>query len=271
MIPRAHITSWRANAPWPSNENVEQDLVLSRALVEIFQNETVSEQALFRGGTALHKLIFKNAGRYSEDIDLVQRVAGQIGPMIKAIRETLDPWLGNPKRNQGQGRFTLLYRYETAFEPISTRRMKIEINTREHFSVLGTTAVPFTVENSWFSGFANIPVFQLDELLGTKLRALFQRKKGRDLFDLWFALNSGRPDVDRVLECFGQYMLHESSCISRAEFEANMAGKMTSPEFLNDHHALMPLDAHYSPSAAWEIVKTHLIEKLPGDPWKGQV
>jgi len=271
VIPRAYITSWRTNAPWPSNENVEQDLVLSRALVEIFQNETVSKQTLFRGGTALHKLIFKTAARYSEDIDLVQRDAGQIGPMVQAIRETLDPWLGNPKRNQGQGRFTLLYRFETAYEPVSTRRLKIEINTREHFAVLGHSAVPFVVESPWFSGSTSIPVFELDELLGTKLRALFQRKKGRDLFDLWFALNSGNVDCGRVLECFSQYMRNESSAVSRAEFEANMAMKMKSPEFLNDHHALMPRDAHYAPQVAWEIVKTRLIEKLPGEPWKGQV
>lgn len=76
MIPRAHITAWRSVAPWPSNEQVEQDLVLSRALVTMFSEGVVAEQALFRGGTALHKLFFPAGGRYSEDIDLVQRDAG---------------------------------------------------------------------------------------------------------------------------------------------------------------------------------------------------
>ena len=110
MIPRANITAWRAQAPWPSNEQVEQDLLLSRALVAMFSHDTVAEQILFRGGTALHKLFLGAIGRYSEDIDLVQRDAGPIGGVIDAIRETLDPWLGSPKWKQGKGRFTLFYR-----------------------------------------------------------------------------------------------------------------------------------------------------------------
>ena len=36
----------------------------------------------------------------------------------------------------------------------------------------------------WFTGAAKVLTYDLDELLGTKLRALYQRKKGRDLFDL---------------------------------------------------------------------------------------
>ena len=53
MIPRANITAWRVHAPWPSNEQVEQDLVLSRALIAMFSRDLVAEQAVFRGGTVL--------------------------------------------------------------------------------------------------------------------------------------------------------------------------------------------------------------------------
>jgi hypothetical protein len=55
MIPRANITAWRTIAPWPSNEQVEQDLVISRVLVEIFSNRIVAEQAAFHGGAALQR------------------------------------------------------------------------------------------------------------------------------------------------------------------------------------------------------------------------
>ena len=89
MIPRAHITAWRAHAPWPSNEQVEQDLVLSRALVAIFSQKTVTDRAVFRGGTALHKLFSGAARRYSEDIDLVQIEPGGIGPIIDRIQGIL--------------------------------------------------------------------------------------------------------------------------------------------------------------------------------------
>ena len=269
MIPRANITAWRARAPWPSNEQVEQDLVLSRALVAMFSHRVVADRVVFRGGTALHKLYFGEAGRYSEDIDLVQRDAGPIGELINAIRETLDSWLGSPRWKQGQGRFTLYYRFETSFAPVSTKRLKIEINTREHFAVLGATTRPFTVENPWFSGTAEITVYHLDELLGTKLRALYQRKKGRDLDDVWLALRTGEPSGDRIMECFQQYMAHDGATVSRAEFEADLSAKLASDAFLEDIRLLVPADVEYDPVTAAQIVKDELITKLPGKTWRG--
>jgi hypothetical protein len=56
-------------------------------------------------------------------------------------------------------------------------RLKIEINCYEHFTELGYVKVPFSVENSWFTGKCDVTTYPLNELLGTKLRALYQRKK----------------------------------------------------------------------------------------------
>jgi len=269
LIPRANITAWRSHAPWPANEQVEQDLVLSRALVAMFSAETVAAQAIFRGGTALHKLFLSSGRRYSEDIDLVQRDAGPIGDLIDSIRDTLDSWLGDPKWKQGQGRFTLVYRFETTFPPVSTMRLKIEINTREHFAVLPVAQHPFVVDNPWFSGTAALPVYHLDELLGTKMRALYQRKKGRDLFDLWVALRSGEATSARVVECFQRYMDHGGLTVSRAEFEVNLAAKLATAAFREDVRPLVAADVNYDPPEAAELVLTELISKLPGEPWKG--
>jgi predicted nucleotidyltransferase component of viral defense system len=72
VISRAHITAWRAIAPWSTDAQVEQDLIVSRALVQIFSESTLSSRLAFRGGTALHKLFLNPPSRYSEDIDLVQ-------------------------------------------------------------------------------------------------------------------------------------------------------------------------------------------------------
>lgn len=75
VIPRAYITAWRSDAPWPDDAQVEQDLVIARALVELFGRPSLAAALAFRGGTALHKLHFESSGRYSEDIDLVQMEA----------------------------------------------------------------------------------------------------------------------------------------------------------------------------------------------------
>lgn len=107
MIPRASITGWRAQAPWISDEQVEQDLILSRILIDLFSNPILSKNLAFRGGTALHKLFFNPPGRYSEDIDLVRMGVGPIGEIINAIRNKLDIWLGTPTTKRNKGRFTL--------------------------------------------------------------------------------------------------------------------------------------------------------------------
>lgn len=101
MIPRDYITEWRAHAPWVQDFQVEQDLVISRALVAIFNHPVLAKSLAFRGGTALHKLHLKPAARYSEDIDLVQIRAEPAGPIMSALRDVLDverlpgaPWQG---------------------------------------------------------------------------------------------------------------------------------------------------------------------------------
>lgn len=269
MIPRAYITAWRGTAPWPEDWQVEQDLVLSRALVDIFSDETVAEHAVFRGGTALHKLFFDPPGRYSEDIDLVQRHAGPIGPLVDAIRSVLDPWLGQPRWKAGQGRFTLYYRFETTMAPVVRARVKLEINTREHFAVHGFAARAFEVRSACFSGRTEIPTYSLPELLGTKLRALYQRKKGRDLFDLDLALSHPEFDADRLLEAFEQYMAFGETPVSRAQFEANMDAKLTDALFTADLPPLLRTGVEHVPEAAWRRVHDALVRLLPGDPWKG--
>jgi predicted nucleotidyltransferase component of viral defense system len=269
VIPRAHVTAWRAKAPWPEDAQVEQDLVVSRALVEMFGDTDVAREMAFRGGTALHKLFFGSPLRYSEDIDLVQIEPGRIGPAIDSIRATLDHWLGTPKYTRGRDRVALRYRFESTSKPVQRMRMKIEINTREHFAVLGFDRRAFAIESPWFSGKVDVTTYKPEELLATKLRALYQRKKGRDLYDLWLALTSIRIDDGRVVDCFGRYLKRVGATVSRAEFEANLSRKLHSPAFLNDIAPLLPAGTDYDAPAAASLVSDRLITKLPGEPWKG--
>ena len=95
----------------------------------------------------------------------------------------LDPWLGIPRWCQKAGRIALVYRVQSGDTPPLKLRLKIEINAREHFSAFEFRRIPFSVESRWFDGAADILTYELDELLATKMRALYQRKKARDLFD----------------------------------------------------------------------------------------
>jgi predicted nucleotidyltransferase component of viral defense system len=249
---------------------VEQDLVLSRAVVELFRHPLLADSMAFRGGTALHKLFLAKPGRYSEDIDLVQLDAGPVGSLLDAVRRVLDPWLGEPKRKRSPGRATLLYRFETTARPVQRRRLKVEVNTREHVAVLGSFRRRFVVENDWFSGAVDVNTYRLEELLATKLRALYQRKKGRDLYDLWLALTTLDADVPQVIECFDQYMDRGGTPVSRAEFEANLAAKLGSRQFVADMQPLLPVDVTYAVTSAAAVVRRRLIGQLRGDPWRGE-
>ena len=72
MIPEFAIREWSEHVPWTESEQVEQDLLICRALTEIYKDEYLASHLAFRGGTALHKLFLSPQPRYSEDIDLVQ-------------------------------------------------------------------------------------------------------------------------------------------------------------------------------------------------------
>ena len=111
---------------------------------------------------------------------------------------------------------TFIYRFESELPPIVPLRLKIEINTREHFTVLGHVSPKHSVDNGWFRGGAEIRSYRLEELLGTKLRALFQRKKGRDLFDLGVALQDESLDDAGVVACFQEYIARRGNCVTSA-------------------------------------------------------
>ncbi len=265
MIPLDYITAWRVNAPWPQLSQIEQDLIICRALVDLYNHPVIAKNLAFRGGTALFKLHLLPA-RYSEDIDLVQIQAGPIGPIMDAVQEKINPWLGIPKRKQSEGRVTLIWRVES--EEGLPLRLKVEINSREHFTVLGYQQFEFRMASRWYTGSALISSYRIDELLGTKLRALYQRKKGRDLFDLWQTAKTLAVNPETVVSCFLQNMEYEEHQISRAEFEMNLFEKLDDSRFLDDISPLLTTGSSWDPRAAARYVLDSLAPLMPGDAWQ---
>jgi predicted nucleotidyltransferase component of viral defense system len=270
VIPRDYITEWRAQAPWVQDFQVEQDLVISRALLEIFRHPLLAKSLAFRGGTAIYKLHVKPPARYSEDIDLVQVNAEPAGPVMNTLREVLDPWLGKPQWKQSEGRVTFFYRFESEDRPPLRLRLKVEINSREHFAVYGFTREPFAVSSRWIEGTCEIGTYALDELLGTKMRALYQRKKGRDLFDLAVALDKASVNPERVVGAFSEYMSRGGHAVTRAQFEKNIEAKLRDPQFNADIGPLLADGYVWDSESAGGSVRSRLITRLPGEPWKGQ-
>ncbi len=249
---------------------VEQDLIITRALVEMFNQKSIAQSLAFRGGTALYKLYLIPPARYSEDIDLVQVSAEPIGPTIDAIRSVLDPWLGAPKRALKERRVSITYRMISEGASAVSMRLKVEIDSREHFSMFGLEHHEITIDTRWFKGKAPVQTYALDELLGTKLRALYQRKKGRDLFDLWMASRLANIDSSRIVDCFLRYMEHGKNQISRAMMEKNLHSKFADPDFLTDIEPLLAPGIEWNPESAANYVMNELVSRLPGESWKGR-
>ncbi len=188
---------------------------------------------------------------------------------MDALRVTLDPWLGEPRWKQTQGRVTFIYRFDSEDQPSVPLRLKVEINSREHFTVFGLRRMPFSVQSRWFDAESRVRTYTLEELLGTKLRALYQRKKGRDLFDLAAALQSSEVSSQRVVDAFTQCLAHGGHQVRRAQFEANLFRKLRDPVFAGDLAPLLASGYTWDMYAAATTVQTQLVALLPGESWKG--
>lgn len=261
MIPTKNIKEWRENVSWSRMEMIEHDLVISRALACLYNSPIIKENLVFRGGTALNKLYLNPPSRYSEDIDFVQKHSEPVGPIMDAVRAVLDSWLGKPRRKITRYGVKLTYRYSA--ENQRPMKLKIEINTTEHFNVLDLQYKEFSVESQWFSGDCVITTYHLAELMATKLRALFQRRKGRDLFDVAHIFGKDLVDKDLVFDIFRKYCEHGGTPIPGNVFYKNMEQKRMNTDFQIDMTPLLPEGISWNFDEAFEFVQCAIISKIP--------
>ncbi len=272
MIPSMNIIAWANVAPWAEQRQIEQDLIISRALIELFGDEFLKGELRLRGGTALNKLHFPEPLRYSEDIDLVRTMEGPIKDLLSRVREVLEPWLGKATFDRSRIAPKLMFR-APAEDGGADLRLKVEINIFETTRYDQPKDFAHEVDNPWFSGRATLPSFSNEEMIATKLRALLQRDKGRDLFDLSHALSVFHDlDIERVAALFGQYLQAQDLRISKAQAEERMFAKLANPGFLSDVRPLLAAEqaerlTDKTMKTAFADVFTRLVGNLPGDRW----
>ncbi len=280
MIPltRRDVLAHQAHVPWPNQRQVEQDLLLCRSMAALFNDQFLHSQIAMRGGTLLHKVQLAPPSRYSEDIDLVVIGDRPEDHIRKGIRRVLGEVLGNPRvfgweaiglaiRNAVKPSRVLRMTYSvpSVSEPGTTLDIVIEANVTERQSHRPIVEIPFEFE------FRDAPVrtllkaYDIHEMLGTKMRALFQRRRGRDLFDLYWALTLANPPVNpaAVIESFQHYLRQEGSSAGREEFVEILASHLADPGFCSDMNQLLRVGASYDPHVAGEHVNANLLKLLP--------
>src|SRR5699024_5173772 len=114
-----------------------------------------------------------------------------------------------------------------------------------------------------FSGSCDLHTYLPEELLGTKLRALYQRRKSRDLFDLYWALSNLDLDIGKIIECYEEYMKASvAQPPTQKMFLLNMEEKMKDKEFTDDIHYILRPDVEYNNAEAYQFVRAKLLEKI---------
>ena len=286
MRSRAEIIAWRAHAAWATDAQVEQDLLLTHAMVAIFRDPFLARQVAMRGGTALHKLHLAPAARYSEDIDLVVVGARPVAHIERALVRVLEPLLGRPIARAGAAMRMaarnlarpskirrLTYHYAPAVAPPAVMKIKIEMNFNERRPCYALADFPYAPPLPGGDAAVTLRTYSLDEMLGTKMRALLQRSQGRDLFDLDRAcvrhdeaLAAGRgPLVDpgRVAAALATYLRREGTRVTRGAYEASLRTKLATRAFRQDMTKVLPPGVEYDIDAAAERVRGRFVACLP--------
>ena len=253
MIDDATITAWGVSAPWVTRAQVEQDLLLSRLIIEIAAHPYLGQELVFRGGTCLHKLHLRRPWRYSEDLDYVRTTATGIAMVAKSLT-AMGHSLGFDVRT-AMGRHPKVYFRTNAAEG-STLRIKIEVNTYERSPAEPLGTISHEISSPWFSGRAEVLTFSGAELMATKIRALYQRKKGRDLFDLWLALTEMNLNGSALLAAFAPY--RPAGLTARNAID-NLRRKLDDAEFRED---LTPLVGDWPPDYSVDRAAQLVIDEV---------
>ena len=235
MIPQNAITEWARAVPWPTQEQVEQDLLLSRLMIEIARDDYLGAELALRGGTTMHKLYLSPPRRYSEDLDYVRSTAGGIGQLTGAVT-AIGVRLGMRVSTRLSVHPKIYLRAAFTASPRQTMRVKVEVNTHELSPTEKVISVPFRISSMWFSGGTNIRTFGIEELLASKIRALYQRSKGRDLFDLWLGLTQMSVRPMDIAQCFARY---RPEGYTQPLAIQNLRRKVADPDFREDLRPLV--------------------------------
>ena len=257
MISRDDIIAWGVDHPWPELDQIEQDLLLSQAICEISKDPLLGQELALRGGTAFHKLFMHQPYRYSEDLDYVRSTEGGIGNITGRLMD-----LGKELGYQVSSKMKLypkIYWKYVASSGINSR-IKIEINTFERSPALGYFFVEHSVDSSYYAGTSQVRTFHTEELVATKIRALYQRSKGRDLYDIWLSLTELNLSPDEILKAFPIYkpeQMNSTVAIS------NLHSKLNDPQFTEDILNLLRHDApEYDPQTAGKYIEEVLLSRL---------
>jgi predicted nucleotidyltransferase component of viral defense system len=170
-----------------------QEVVLTILLQRIYTS-AVRDRLAFKGGTALRKLVFGRAGRFSEDLDFAilsdDQELAQLELEEVLVGESDDEVTVRLIRSEiaGPGTMQATYRFES---PIGAGGFELDVTSNERPVLLGAVQQPL-VPQSYFAGLGftltNVLVVRSCEMATEKLASIHRRSDNlnpKDIWDLW--------------------------------------------------------------------------------------
>ncbi len=250
------IRNWADERAIPDLTLAELDYRLTYALGAIYTDPFLAARLCLKGGTVLNKLCFPTLSRLSVDLDF-----NAVGPkaQVLAERSRVITQLATLFAEQNAG-YTVThdFRYEQTnivahYAPLSggpRQRLKLEISTVERVPILGRTARPLILPDG---ASVSIATYHLEELTATKIRALYARRKGRDIYDLW-RIASLDLDERAVRKLTLYYFYHAKMMFHYPTFLANVEEKLRHHGFGDDVRGLIRVGQEFDWSEACRAV-----------------
>lgn len=200
---------------------VEKDYALGWLLAALAEHPETSQQWVFKGGTCLKKCYFETY-RFSEDLDfsLLPGARYTEGELLAALRQVAtraaelsgvdfpaDDVVVIARQNlRGQPTFEVRLPYRGPLAIPTSQRIRLDL-TRNEPVLDGVAQRPiFHAFPDALPDALTVATYSIDELFAEKLRALVERTRPRDLYDVVFILEN-RPealDLDRARELFSE-------------------------------------------------------------------
>jgi len=236
------------------NETVIFREYLQLVFLQKLYQKTPSQKIFFKGGTAIH-LIYQ-APRFSEDLDFsVTLSMTEFDAYIATVLKRMEDEEGvtwKEKKSISGKQFLLsaeeLLPYKTYIALDFSFREKVFSNERSMIQ----TAYPVL-----FTSY----VYHLsqDEILAEKIRAVMTRKKGRDLYDLWYLLSKGAQVNQDMLK--KKLAFYEISKVTNADIIKRVAS-FPKKDFVLDLRPFVPINERDRLSEFFEVVQTQIKQIL---------
>lgn len=162
---------------------------LQVAFLQKLYRRTPAQQIYFKGGTAIHILF--GAPRFSEDLDFsVTLDEAAFDAYLAAVLKRMETEEGVSWKEKESltGRQFLLTAPPGLLSHPTFITLDFSFREAVHDPQRSLLRTPYPVI---FTSFVHH--LSAEELLAEKVRALMTRRKGRDLYDLWFLLSKGVP------------------------------------------------------------------------------